>query len=116
MKSGGWVGLVVARGIDEEFEFFMWARAVAIAVLAGDGRQDRHELPPGTLAVVPLGIWLGAIACGFVAFLAVRRSVFAGVIAGESALTLARLPMASYFFTACPRGHPRPIGAHRNAA
>jgi hypothetical protein len=79
------LGLVVARGIDEESEFFMWARAVAIAVLAG------VMLPPGTLAGVPLGIRLGAIACGFVAFLTVRRSVFAGVIAGEVVLTLGAL-------------------------
>jgi hypothetical protein len=38
-----------------------------------------------------MGIRLGAIACGFVAFLAVRRSVFAGVIAGEVVLTLGAL-------------------------
>ena len=63
------LGLVVARGIDEESEFFMWARAVAIAVLAGVIAKI-IVLPPGTLAGVPLGIRLGAIACGFVAFLA----------------------------------------------
>ena len=56
------IGLVAARGIDEESEFFMWARAVAIAVLAG-----------------------------FVAFLVVRRSVFAGVVAGEIVLILGAL-------------------------
>jgi hypothetical protein len=38
-----------------------------------------------------MGIRLGAIACGFVAFLAVRRSVFAGAIAGELVLTLGAL-------------------------
>jgi Branched-chain amino acid transport protein (AzlD) len=84
------LGLVVARGIDEDSEFFMWARAVAIAVLAGVIAKI-VMLPPGTLAGVPMGIRLGAIACGFVAFLAVRRSVFAGVIAGEVVLTLGAL-------------------------
>ena len=62
----------------------------AIAVLAGVIAKI-VMLPPGTLAGVPLGIRLGAIACGFVAFLAVRRSVFAGVIAGEVVLTLGAL-------------------------
>ena len=76
------LGLVVARGIDEESELFMWARAVAIAVLAGVIAKI-IMLPPGTLAGVPLAIRLGAIACGFVAFLLVRRSVFAGVVAGR---------------------------------
>jgi hypothetical protein len=40
---------------------------------------------------VPLGIRLVAIACGFVAFLVVRRSVFAGVVAGEIVLILGAL-------------------------
>ena len=65
-------GLVAARGIDEESEFFMWARAVAIAVLAGVIAKI-IVLPPGTLAGVPLGIRLVAIACGFVAFLVIGR-------------------------------------------
>ena len=83
-------GLVAARGINEESEFFMWARAVAIAVLAGVIAKI-IVLPPGTLAGVPLGIRLVAIACGFVAFLVVRRSVFAGVVAGEIVLILGAL-------------------------
>ncbi len=84
------LGLVVARGIDEDTEFFMWSRAVAIAVLAGVIAKI-IVFPPGTLAGVPMGIRLGAIACGFVAFLAVRRSVFAGVLAGEVVLILGAL-------------------------
>src|SRR4029078_13026380 len=103
------VGLVAARGIDEESEFFMWARAVAIAVLAGVIAKI-IMLPRGTLAGVPVGIRigalalahgtpcsvllsmrLGAIACGFETFLVVRRSVFAGVVAGEVVLTLGAL-------------------------
>ena len=84
------LGLVVARGIDEDSEFFMWARAVAIAVLAGVIAKI-ILLPPGALADVPLSIRLGAIASGFVAFLLVRRSVFAGVVAGEVVLMLCAL-------------------------
>jgi len=84
------LGLLVVRGIDEDSEFFVWARAVAIAVLAGVIAKI-ILLPPGTLASVPLSIRLGAIACGFAAFLALRRSVFAGVAAGEVVLMLGAL-------------------------
>jgi hypothetical protein len=84
------LGLVFGRGIDEDSEFFMWARAVAIAVLAGVIAKI-ILLPPGTLANVPTGVRLGAIACGLVAYLLVRRSVFAGVVAGEIVLTLGAL-------------------------
>ncbi len=83
-------GLVATRGIDEESEFFMWARAVAIAVLAGVIAKI-ILFPPGTLAHVPLLIRLGAIACGLFAFLLVRRSVLAGVAVGEVVLTLGAL-------------------------
>jgi branched-subunit amino acid transport protein len=84
------LGLVIARGIDEESEFFMWARAVAIAVLAGVIAKIVLD-PPGTLASVHLGIRLVAIVCGFAAFLVLRRSLLAGVVAGEVVLTLGAL-------------------------
>ena len=84
------LGLVVARGVDEDSEFFVWARAVAVAVLAGVIAKI-ILFPPGALADVPVNIRLGAIACGLVAFLLVRRSVFAGVAAGEVVLTLGAL-------------------------
>ena len=50
-------------------------------------------VPLGALASVPLAVRLAAITCGFVAFLAVRRSVFAGLVAGEAALMI-----GGYFF------------------
>jgi hypothetical protein len=84
------LGLVAARGIADESELFMWARAVAIAVLAGVIAKI-ILFPPGALASVPLIIRLCAIAFGFLAFLIVRRSVLAGVAAGEVALTLGAL-------------------------
>jgi Branched-chain amino acid transport protein (AzlD) len=81
------LGLVLGRGIDEESELFTWARAVATAVLAGVIAK-LIIFPPGALADVPLMVRLAAIVCGFVAFLLVRRSIFAGVVAGEAALML----------------------------
>jgi hypothetical protein len=81
------LGLVLGRGIDEESELFTWARAVATAVLAGVIAKI-VIFAPGALAGVPLVVRLGAIVCGFAAFLLVRRSIFAGVAAGEAALML----------------------------
>jgi hypothetical protein len=89
LPNGIWraLGMVAVRGIDEDSELFLWARAVATAVLAGVIAKI-VLFPPGALAEVPLAIRLGAIACGLVAYLLVRRSVFAGVVAGEAVLML----------------------------
>ena len=81
------LGLVAARGIADESELFMWVRAVAIAVLAG----VIAKIILGTLASVPLVIRLCAIVGGFAAFVIVRRSVLAGVVAGEVVLTVGAL-------------------------
>ena len=81
------LGLVAARGIEDDSELFKWTRAVATAVLAGVIAK-LILFPPGTLADVPLTIRLCAIACGFLAFLLLRRSVFAGVAVGEVVLIL----------------------------
>jgi len=80
------LGLVFVRGIDEESAFFVWARAVATAVLAAVIAKILL-FPPGSLAAVPMIVRVGAIVAGFAAFLLVRRSVFAGVAAGEVVLT-----------------------------
>jgi Branched-chain amino acid transport protein (AzlD) len=79
------LGVVVGRGIDEESELLVWVRAVATAVLAGVIAKILF-FPPGALATMPLSVRLAAIGCGFVAFLAARRSVFAGLAVGEAVL------------------------------
>jgi hypothetical protein len=43
------LGLLIVHGLDEDSEFFMWARAVAIAVLAGVIAKI-IGFPPGALA------------------------------------------------------------------
>jgi len=63
----------------------VWVRAVATAVLAGVVAQLIF-FPAGALATVPLGVRVAAALCGFLAFLFIRRSVFAGVIVGEAVL------------------------------
>jgi hypothetical protein len=85
-------GIVVGRGLDENSEAIIWVRAVAVAVL-GAVIAKLVMVPPGALASVPLTVRLAAIACGFLVFLAIRRSVFAGLIAGEAALMI-----GGYFF------------------
>jgi hypothetical protein len=79
------LGLAAARGVDEESELFLLARAIATAVLAGVIAKI-VVFPPGALAAVPLQIRLGATGCGLAAFLAIRKSVFAGVVVGEIVL------------------------------
>jgi hypothetical protein len=79
------LGVVVARGIDEESELLVWVRSVATAVLAGVIAKILF-FPPGALATMPLALRLVAIGCGFAAFLVVRRSVFAGLLVGETVL------------------------------
>jgi Branched-chain amino acid transport protein (AzlD) len=79
------LGVLLGRGIDEESELMVWVRAVATAVLAGVIAKIVF-FPPGSLAAMPLSVRLMAIACGFLAFLLVRRSVFAGLAVGEAVL------------------------------
>lgn len=79
------LGVVAARGVDEESELIVWIRAIAVAVLAGVIAK-LTLFPPGALAGVPAPVRVGAVAIGLLAFLTLRRSVFAGVAAGEAAL------------------------------
>ena len=79
------LGLVLARGLNEESEIVVWSRAVATAILAGVIAK-LIVFSSGDLANIPLALRVGAAACGFVAFLAVKRSVFVGVAVGEAVL------------------------------
>jgi hypothetical protein len=79
------LGVIVGRGLDEESELLVWVRAVATAVLAGVIAKILF-FPPGSLGTMPLSLRVTAIVCGFLAFLVVRRSVFAGLAIGEAVL------------------------------
>jgi branched-subunit amino acid transport protein len=76
------LGLMVGGEIDEGSELLVWVRAVATAILAGVIAQILVQ-PPGALASVPGWLRYGAVAAGFVVFLATRRSTLAGVVCGE---------------------------------
>ena len=82
------LGLVMARGLDEDSELVILARLVATAIIAGVIAK-LVLFPPGALATIPLAVRLGAVACGCMAFALRRQSVFAGVAVGEAVLLLA---------------------------
>lgn len=79
------LGLVLARGLNEESEIVVWSRAVAVAILAGVIAK-LIVFPSGDLANIALALRVAAAVCGFVAFLLVKRSVFIGVLVGEVVL------------------------------
>lgn len=86
------LGLVLARGLNEESQIVLWSRAVATAILAGVVAK-LIVFSNGALANIPLGVRMTAVVIGFSAFLLVRRSALAGVLAGEAALLI-----GGYFF------------------
>lgn len=80
-----WLGVIFARSLNEDSEIVVWVRAVATAILGGVIAK-LTIFAPGVLAQTPLTVRVAALAIGFAAFVLVRRSVFAGVLAGEAAL------------------------------
>lgn len=80
-----WIGILVGRGLDENSEIILWVRAVATALIAAVVARI-VLIPPGALASVPLTVRLAALAGGFLAYLLIRRSSFAGVLVGEGIL------------------------------
>jgi len=80
-------GLVLARGLNEDSEIVVWSRAVATAILAAVIAK-LILFPRGTLDTIPLAVRIAAAACGFVAFICIKRSVFAAVLVGEAILLL----------------------------
>jgi hypothetical protein len=85
-----WLGIVLGRGLDEQSEIILWVRGVATALIAAVVARIVF-IPPGALASVPLSVRLVALACGFLAFLFIRRSAFAGVVVGEAVLVAGAL-------------------------
>jgi hypothetical protein len=79
------LAVFLSRGFDERAEVFAWVRAVATTLVAGVVAKILFA-PAGALGAVPLLWRLGALALGIGAFFLARRSVMAGVVAGEAAL------------------------------
>jgi branched-subunit amino acid transport protein len=87
------LGLLVSRGIDEGSEILIWVRAVATAILAAVAAQLILS-SSGALAAIPIPIRIVAALVGFAGYFLIRRSVFAGVLAGEAALILGAVAFA----------------------
>jgi hypothetical protein len=79
------LGVALARGLDEESEIIVFARAVATAILTGVVGK-LVIFAPGALAGVPLAVRIGATALGLVAYVLFRRSVLAGVLTATAAI------------------------------
>ena len=77
--------VLFSRGISQDSELLHWIRAVATTLLAGIVAK-LVLTPSGALTGVPLGLRIGAVAVGVAVFYLGRRSVVAGVLAGEAAL------------------------------
>jgi len=79
------LGLLLVRGLNEDSQLVVWVRAVATAMLAAVLAQLVLS-STGALATIPVVVRVGATGAGLLAFVVLRRSVFAGVLVGELAL------------------------------
>jgi hypothetical protein len=80
-------GVLAGRSIDENSEVFVFVRMVAAGLVAAVVAKLVMS-PTGALAVVPLAARLGAVGVGILAVLLTRRSILAGLLAGETTLLL----------------------------
>jgi hypothetical protein len=87
------LGVVLARGLNEDSQIIVFARATATAILTGVVGK-LVIFAPGALASVSVTVRIGAAALGLVAYWLARRSVLAGVVAATLAV------MAGMFFFA----------------
>jgi hypothetical protein len=79
------LGIVLARGLDEDSQVIVLARATATAILTGVVGK-LVIFAPGALASVSVSVRIGAAALGLVAYWLARRSVLAGVVAATLAV------------------------------
>jgi hypothetical protein len=79
------LGIVLARGLDEDSQVIVFARAIATAILTGVVGK-LVIFAPGALASVSLSVRIGATALGLVAYVLARRSVLAGVVVATLAM------------------------------
>ncbi|HXK53429.1 MAG TPA: AzlD domain-containing protein [Hyphomicrobiales bacterium] len=78
-------GVFAALRVSEDSEVFKFVRAVATALVAALIARLVF-FSPGVLAQAPVLLRAGAFAAGFIVFLGARRSIAAGILAGEAVL------------------------------
>jgi len=79
------LGVFLSARIDEASEILRWVRAVSTALVAGLVAR-LIVFPVGDLAAASDVARLGAVAIGLAVYFTVRRSMLAGILAGEVAL------------------------------
>jgi hypothetical protein len=79
------LGIVLARGLNEDSQIIVFARATATAILTGVVGK-LVIFAPGALASVSVWVRIGAAALGLVAYVLARRSVLAGVVVATLAM------------------------------
>lgn len=83
--SWRWLGALVSSRVDENGPLFSWVKMVATALVAGLVAKLILQ-PTGGLALAPVWLRLGAVACGVAAYALGRRSLALGVVVSEIAL------------------------------
>lgn len=82
-----WLAVISARKLDEDSEIMIFIRGVATALVAGVIMR-LVLFPGGDLEAVPLYVRAGSVAIAFVVYFLFRRSMLAGVLAGEAVMIL----------------------------
>jgi branched-subunit amino acid transport protein AzlD len=77
-----WLAVVSARKLDEDSEIMIFIRGVANAMVAGV-IMKLVIFPTGDLETVPFSVRAGSVIVAFAVYFLARRSMIAGVIAGE---------------------------------
>ncbi len=77
-----WLAVISARKLDEDSEIMIFIRGVATAMVAGVIMR-LVIFPTGDLETVPLSVRAGSVVVAFVVYFLSKRSMMAGVIAGE---------------------------------
>lgn len=82
------LGVYLGGRISEKSEALVLVRALATALVAAV-IGNLIVFPSGALADVPLWVRIFSAVVGFAAFLAVRKSILAGIVAAEAVLLTA---------------------------
>ncbi len=88
------LGVVLARGLDEDSQIIVLARAIATAILTGVVGK-LVVFAPGALASVSVGVRIGAAALGLAAYALARRSVLVGVVVATLAMMAGMLVLGT---------------------
>jgi hypothetical protein len=82
------LGVFAGKGLSEDSEILQWVKVVATALVAAVVAK-LVLAPTGALSAVPLTARVAAIVIGLGVMMAMKRSIVAGLVAGELTLIAA---------------------------